>query len=190
MAFLPHDLSSWVCTIIVAGIALVVVSIPTVVAFLLYIFLARIRLRYLGTIILTIAPFYTAYEIYTAIYPLDSFYYEEYKTVTQRIIPSSAVIVRKTAEYPDFHGDYASASIISLSPADYRILLDELSRDKRFIVEAEPKGSRPLDEVLTPERMNPIQKGFIRSIQDRNDHYYYIGFLNDGYSIVVYVSIT
>ena len=72
------------------------------------------------------------YHTYTAFYPTDSFYYDEFKRVTLREIPKSARIIEKEASYPDFHGDYSSECKIKLSKEDYLKLFNAIIKDKRF----------------------------------------------------------
>lgn len=128
--------------------------------------------------------------MYTAVYPLDSFYFSEYEEVTLRKAPQSATIINKTATYPDFHGDYASASLISLSKGDYTILLNELNKDRR-LTKNEPDnftGGSELNQVMGRFTQAQITDSFTRYIDGRSDHYLFIGFLDDKRTIVVFVS--
>lgn len=73
-----------------------------------------------------------------------------------REAPKSTQLTRKTASYPDFHGDYCSASILSLDENDYEQLLTELQNDERLAVEDRFSGSAELDEVLTSKQSEQI----------------------------------
>ena len=182
----------WGFILLVGVFALVIISLPTVIAYLIYRWFSKKmkNLKVIGIALLIIAPIWTIYEIYTAIYPTDSFYFDEFKDITLREIPSSAKIIRKTASYPDFHGDYASVSLIKLSPTDYNSLLIELNNDKRIIKNGELIGSRELDEVIGKLKPDSIVYSFTRKIPNEEDHYLYIGFFNDKSMIIVlkYVS--
>jgi hypothetical protein len=175
-----------------AGFMIAIISIPTVVAFFIYRWLRNKRIKYVGIILLIIAPLWTIYEVYTAIYPRDSFYYSEFKEVTLREIPKSAVIIRKDASYPDFHGDYCSASLITLSTSDYNSLLNDLTKDKKITSNktGEICGSDELDKVMVGYKKEQIQHSFMRAISGEEDHYLYIGFLDDNKTIVISVCVT
>jgi len=169
-----------------------IISIPTVVAFFIFRWLRKKRIKYVGIILLIIAPSWTIYEVYTAIYPRDSFYYSEFKEVTLRDIPKSAVIIRKDASYPDFHGDYCSASLITLSTNDYNSLLNDLTNDKQITLNkaGEICGSEELDKVMGNYKKEQIINSFTRTIPGEEDHYLYIGFLDDKKTIVISVCVT
>jgi len=179
--------------ILLAGVlALIMISLPTVIAYLIYRWFSKKKkyLKVIGISLLIIAPIWTFYEIYTAIYPTDSFYFKEFKDVTLREIPSSAKIIKKTASYPDFHGDYASVSLIRLSQKDYNSLLTELNNDNRIIKNGELIVSSEFDEVMGNLKTNNILYSFSRKIPNEEDHYLYIGFLNDKITIIVLKYVT
>ena len=168
---------------------LVLISLPTVLAFLINRWLKQKGIKYVGTVLIIIAPLWTAYEIYTAIYPPDNFYFEEYEEVTLREIPASAKIKKKVASYPDFHGDYCSASLIILSKKDYSVLLKELKNDERLSQEENIIGSNEMDYVMSNFKREQIVHSFTRSIENQTDHYLFIGFIDDGHSIIVTVCV-
>lgn len=116
------------------------------------------------------------YESYTAVFPNDSFYYDEFEYVTNRKIPESAEIKFKDSSYPDFHGDYFSKSIIELSSKDYDKLLKKLQDDKTLIE--------------STENNDGILKVFERKIPNEDDRYLFIRFLKDRKTIIVNVDFT
>lgn len=73
-----------------------------------------------------------SYPVYTAFYPTDSFYEQEFERITGRPFPASATIERKDASYPDQHGAYAACARLSVSPTDYQRLLGQLRHDTTF----------------------------------------------------------
>jgi hypothetical protein len=168
------------------------IALPTVIAFLINRWLTKKGIKYVGLFLLIIAPIWTSYEVYTAIYPLDSFYLSEFKEVTLREAPKSATVKNKDASYPDFHGDYCSASLITVSKDDYSSLLNELTNDKRITKNkpGEIIGSNELDKVMGDFKTEQIIYSFTRSIAGQEDHYLYIGFLDDKQTIVVSVCVT
>lgn len=169
-----------------------IIATPTVIAFFLNRWLKKKGIRYVGLILIIIAPIWTIYEVYTAIYPTDSFYLSEFKEVTLRDAPKSAIVRNKDASYPDLHGDYCSASLISISDDDYSYLLHELTNDKRITKNqsGEIIGSDEFYKVLANFKKEQISYSFTRTIAGEEDHYLYIGFLDDKKTIIVSICIT
>jgi len=163
----------------------IILCIPTLIIYFLYKWLAKKGYRWIGLLIIAISISTLAYGMYTAVYPTDSFYFEDFKKVTSLDIPKSAVIVNKTASYPDFHGDYISCSIMKLSKGDYQSLLNTLSKDKTILKNPEISGSDQLDEIIKTRNISDIKKSFSREIPDK-DYFTYIGFFKDNESILVY----
>ncbi len=173
--------------VFVGIIILTIIALPTVGAFFINRWLTNKGIKYIGLILLIFAPLWTVYEVYTAIYPTDSFYYSEFKEVTLREMPKSAQIIRKDASYPDFHGDYCSAALLSMSINDYKLLLNDLSTDKRITKEkfAGVTNSDEFDEVMGNIETVHITNSFTRHISVKEDYYLYIGFLDDKKTIVI-----
>ena len=67
-----------------------------------------------------------SFFVVTAIWPLDSFYIEEFEYRSNLKLPKSAKILAKRSSYPDFHGDYYSMAIIQLSSIDFSIFKKKL----------------------------------------------------------------
>lgn len=139
-----------------------------------------VMLVFLASIYLTIDAFY----------PGESFYEGEYKWVTMRDIPSSAEFVRKSASYPDFHGDYCSSSQIKLSTVHYKSLLEELKRDSALTSTNEMTYFVEFDYTIADKDKHRIKIGFERAIPGEDDHYLYIGFYDDDHTIFVNVCVT
>lgn len=108
---------------------------------------------------------FLGYETYTAIYPTDNFYFAEFKSVTLMNIPKSAKIIKKDASYPDFHGDYCSASLIKLSQQEYTDLLDQISKNKQLKKE-KMRGSEELDKVMGDLTLKELTSSYRRIISE------------------------
>jgi energy-coupling factor transporter transmembrane protein EcfT len=169
-----------------------IIALPTVIAFFINRWLTKKGIKYVGLFLLIIAPIWTAYGVYTAIYPTDNFYLSEFKEVTLREAPKSATVINKDASYPDFHGDYCSASLLTVSNDDYSSLLSELTNDKRITKNkpGEIIGSSELDKVMGNFKTEQIIYSFTRNIPGQEDHYLFIGFLEDKKTIVVSVCVS
>ena len=125
------------------------------------------------------------FQTYKANYPSDSFYFDEFESVTLRKPPSSAEVIKKASTYPDFHGDYCSSSMIKISKEDYTRLYIELQSDKDLVKNAELLSSGVLDKVLERNKREQIVAGFQRKISGKSGIHLYIGFLNDQQTIIV-----
>lgn len=186
------DISGLTFLIMAGLIGLTILAITYVGLYFLYKWLTKKGFRIVGIVLFLGFSTYWIYFIYTAIYPTDSFYYSEFKEVTLREVPKTAVILNKGASYPDFHGDYCSASLMTMSTDDYLTLLNDLTNDKR-ITKNRPEeyiGSNELDEVMENYKNEQIIHSFTRTIPGEEDQYYYIGFLDDQKTIVISVCIS
>jgi len=66
--------------------------------------------------------------IYTAIYPTESFYREEFVRIAAIPLPDSATFLHKEASYPNFHGDYSACALVRLPPNKFNRLMAQLPR--------------------------------------------------------------
>lgn len=177
--------------LIIGIIGLTFLAIPFVLLYFLHKWLTKKGYKILGLLIIVSYSIYTVYSIYTAIYPTDSYYFSEFKEVTLREVPKSAIIIRKDASYPDFHGDYCSASLMTVSEQDYETLLKDLINDSRITKNkpGESIGSSELEKVMGNLNKEKIIHSFTRNIAKKQDHYLLIGFLADKKTIVVNVCV-
>jgi hypothetical protein len=164
---------------------MVIITAPTLIAFTLYRWLVKKGLKYIGMFLLIATPSWTAYEVYTAIYPTDSFYVSEFERITLREPPPSAVIVRKDASYPTLQGDYCSAALITMSENDYLNLLRNMSEDKQIVRQEAYNimNDREFDHVLGNFTAENVTHAFRRTIPDGENYYYMIYFFNDNKTV-------
>ncbi|RPD45391.1 hypothetical protein DNI29_18590 [Hymenobacter sediminis] len=131
-----------------------------------------------------------AYFVYTAFYPTDDFYEQEYVRVTSLPVPASVRVVAKDASYPDQHGDYAACARFEVSSEEYESVLLSVSADRHFtstnfqsdssFIGSESfsiatKGIHPADYYRT------FSKGVVQE-----NAYQFIGFLKDHRTVIVY----
>jgi len=69
-------------------------------------------------------------------------------------------------------------------------LLKELSEDKKLTKNGELIGSLEFDEIMKNRKLEQIKICFTRQIEGKEDHYLYIGFLDDLQTVVVYVYVS
>lgn len=108
----------------------VIVVIPITISYLIYkLIKKKVRNKWWRLIALTPILF-VGYYIYIALNPLDSFYKEEFETVTGMSFPDNGKILYKTATYPDFGGDYTSKAIIKLDEVSINNIKNQLTRNQ------------------------------------------------------------
>lgn len=171
--------------VILSGIVNIVFTI-----FVIYNWLRESKYRKIALALLIPIFIFIIYSIYTAIYPTDDFYYEEFKRVTLRDAPESALILKKDVSYPSLMGDYCSASLMEVSTHDYFKLLKELENDKRIDSLRQIIGSEHLDFVMGNINKKQIIHKFTRKVKEQSDHHYYIYFLDDKKTIIISLCIT
>lgn len=123
-----------------------------------------------------------SYSGYTAVYPPDSIFLEDFAQVSLRPPAASAKVVDKSAAYPDFHGDYCSYSRIELAPADFQALLSQVETDQRLrpvAVDHSQKGA-----------LRSAKKAFSRYQAGKQDRHLSMAFLPDGKSVDVNVCVS
>lgn len=174
--------------IIIIVVLFCVISVVFGIAGVIFYYLAnffirklKLTSRYLNkknlALIISAAVFLSAfYFSYTAVYPTDDFYYEEFEYVTLEKIPPSAKIISKDSSYPDLHGDYFSKSTIQLSRDDFQKLLNKLNSEKKL-------NKQP---VQTKNEIAIFQ----RNIEGESDRFLFITFLADRKTIEVWVEFT
>ena len=133
-------------------------------------------------LLLLIPVAYLAYSIYTAVYPSDSFYMQDFKEVTGVDFPDNGEITFKTAGFPDQFGDYGSVSIIKVDRKFYEGLPNQLLR-KGLTEKSENHGSSEFDKAMTEIKDKKIEREF--SFEKGGGVYYYVAFLSDKKSLIV-----
>lgn len=113
-----------------------------------------------------------AYLVYTAFYPANDFYVEEFERGTHSSFPVSGEIIAKNATYPDIHGDYTACAVVRFSRADYDKLLRTLRTDTLLYVQEKP--------IYTgPDIIEPLEKNVKIILRDKKQQYFILEFMND-----------
>ena len=81
---------------------------------------------YAGKVAVLAFVFVIAFNIYTGVYPRESYYKTEFVEVTGMAFPASGRFKFKEASYPHFFGDYTSCALIEVSAQDYQILSSKM----------------------------------------------------------------
>jgi len=162
---------------------LLVITIPILIFYFLYKWLYKKGYTTLAWLAPALIVCILLYPIYTAFYPRDEFYIEEYETNTALSFPASGEILAKEATYPDIHGDYLSWAVIALSKSDYLKVYEELQEGTLF---KKDTSSHPLlGNTLDFLHANGIDKSRIRTILYTNKNAQFkIGFMADERTIL------
>jgi hypothetical protein len=93
------------------------------------------RSRQINKVYIVLLIIISITQTYFAFYPPDSFYKDEFKYNSGIDLPSSAKIIDKNSDYPDFHGDYWASAIIKLDERDYYKLKSDISKLNDFQID-------------------------------------------------------
>jgi hypothetical protein len=137
------------------------------------------RLRLLALIPLLII----GYFVYTAFYPTEEFYKEDFQQVTGAKFPENAVIEYKWASYPDQFGDYSSISLVKADKAFYTQLLSQI-HERGFTKPGEEDiGLMEYNRIKNQLEDRKIEQEY--SVSKSGGLVYYVGFLSDKETMIV-----
>jgi energy-coupling factor transporter transmembrane protein EcfT len=162
---------------------LILFCIPVGIALLVYKLARKWLRRSIAIAVASIIPLFCIYEAYIAIYPGDSFYKGEFELITGMECPRSAKVIEKDASYPDFGGDYISCALIEFSTEDYNKIIETV-RGNHLFSEGYPIGSTQFRRVTGGRVLAKLL--YEASYNDGNGGYRYVGFFDDGKTIVVH----
>jgi len=78
---------------------------------------------------------FMAYQIYTAFYPREEFYREQWMRNVGAPLPASIVFDGKDATYPDIHGDYSAIAVIRCQKQDVETMLTQVRNNPNFQID-------------------------------------------------------
>ena len=123
---------------------------------------------------------------YDAAYPNDDFYEQEFTTVTALPFPESGEVLRKSASYPDQHGDYASCAQIKISQRDFDNLLQHFKKDSSYVFNSNQfVGSDEFSYITKKAQLESFAEKFSKG-NVIIGAYVFIGFLHDRETIIIY----
>jgi hypothetical protein len=160
-----------------------IIGLPVALTIYGYKKLRKTKFKKYAFLIPTVIIGLLVYEIYVAIYPLDSFYKDDFKTITGVDLDKSAIIKRKNASYPDVHGSYCSCALIKLDKQAYTSLLDKVKSDTSFNGTDEI-SSEEYEYVTEHKDIDYLYKAIEL---DSDNEYKFIGFLKDGRTIIIHL---
>ena len=162
---------------------IIIIGVPIVISYFIYRWLRKTEFRKYAFIIPMFILGTLAYFIYTAFYPTDSFYKEDFESNTNIKLPETAKILEKDASYPDQFGDYWSSAIIQLNEDEYLMLQSELSQSKNFEIDTTNQKIG-----ITKEYNNltkNISENEIKTVYyNKNKEWFKVAFLKDKKRII------
>jgi hypothetical protein len=160
----------------------IVVSIPIGLSILIYKFIKRKGFDKKFRVIALIPILIFAYLIFTAIYPSNEFYEEDFSEVTTLKFPENGIIKYKSASYPDQFGDYTSCFLAEFEK-EYLEKLKRTIIEKGFVEKSGKIGCDELTYIENQIKDKKYIKEFSKEVE--GGKIYYIGFLNDNKSVVI-----
>ncbi|GAB2860775.1 hypothetical protein [Hymenobacter ruber] len=127
-----------------------------------------------------------SYLVYDAFYPSDSFYKEEFVKLTNFPFPATGNITKKSASYPDIHGDYAACAQIEVSRTEYDGLLEHFANNPSYAYDSTTFiGCEEFYWVTNNIDKNEYVRRFATG-DVVTGAYVFVGFLSDKKTIIVY----
>lgn len=122
-------------------------------------------------------------QTYIVFFPTNSFYTEEFNLNTGLELPSSADIIEKSSDIPDFHGDYEASAMIRLDKEDFIKLKTQLSNDANFQLDT---SSQPIGRTQSYSAVSKdIKETQIEFIYGNiKKEWFRVAFLRDGQTII------
>ncbi|MBD0254764.1 MAG: hypothetical protein ICV83_03510 [Cytophagales bacterium] len=164
-------------------IAAAVIAIPLGVSYGIYWLVRRQgynkRLRLLALVPVLVA----GYFVYTAFYPTEEFYREDFREVTGMEFPASGIIAYQSATYPDHFGDYTSVAVVKVDKAFYRRLLGRLPAQGFTPPGPEDPGLLASDGIKDALAGRAIAREY--RVEKPRGWVGYVGFLSDQETLVV-----
>ncbi len=154
-----------------------IIILPIVIVRVIYIKLKNSRYSKIAKFFVLLVCIYIGYNIYTAIYPNESFYINDYELNTKLKFPKSAKFISKDATYPDIHGEYNSLSLIKITKEEFSNLLKITNLDSSFKTDDTIYG---FDSNFVVNGIS--KKEIIKIVRKQRIQ---IGFLNDNYRILI-----
>ena len=161
---------------------IIVVGVPIGLSFLILRIIKKRNYDKRLKLIALIPILIIGYFIYTAFFPTDSFYKEDFKEVTGIEFPENGEIMYKSATYPDQFGDYGSTSIVKVDKEFYERLEGQL-KTKGLADDKEDSGPFDFGKVSKEIETKKIEKAF--SMTADGGIFYYVGFLSDKETLIV-----
>lgn len=160
-------------------------SIPVGLCILFYkIFKNKINKKIIF-IIISIFTIIIFYLTYTAFYPSDGFYEDEFEEITGLNFPNTGVFIHKTATFPSHHGDYCSVAAIEVNKYEFEEYLRKVKLSSR-LTDTLIMSNKEYYSITN--NINNLKYLYFASTMVY-DNYYFIGFCDDYKTIIIHILI-
>ncbi len=163
--------------------ALGAIAIPLAVAYGMYWLMRRWgfdrRLRLLALVPVLVV----GYFVYTAFYPTEAFYREDFREVTGVAFPADGAITYQSTTFPDHFGDYTSVSVVRVDKAFYHRLLGRLPA--QGFTSPGPDNLGLFESSRIKDQLGGRVVAQEYSVEKPNGWVGYVGFLSDGQTLIV-----
>ena len=122
------------------------------------------------------------YIIFSAIYPSEEFYEDDFEEVTTLKFPENGIIKHKSASYPDQFGDYTSCFLVEFEKK-YLEKLKSVIIEKGFVQKNGKVGCDELTYIENQIKDKKYDSEFSKEVE--SGKIYSVGFLNDNKSVVI-----
>jgi amino acid transporter len=161
---------------------IILIGIPIGISYLIYQWIKKREFEKKWRLLAIIPLIIVGYFFYTAIYPDEDYYKNDFKEVTDMEFPISGKILYKTASYPDQFGDYTS-SFLAEFENDYLQKLEANLKKQGFVKKENKMSSEELDYIENRKGNRKYSAEYNKELN--GGKYYSVGFLNDNKSVVI-----
>jgi hypothetical protein len=145
--------------------------------------LTRQKSRLINRLYIGLIFLLAIFSTWTAFFPMNGFYKDEFENNTELEFPDSGKIIAKDSEYPDFHGDYWAAAIFEVNDKDFKDLKTELMNIENFQVDTSNQKigiTREFDNLILNIEYKDIEIVFFNKTKE----WFKVAFLKDGKTII------
>ncbi len=164
--------------VVISLLAGLFLGLPVWASIIIYRWLSRKGHQKAGVLVPIIAIGVITFSVYSAIYPDDDFYENDFEYYTNLSFPNSGKIINKEVSFPDTHGKYVSCALVEFSEADYGSLLSIVSTDTTFKADHRLGYSGMISQVATGINRNDT----VKVVRKKKLN---IAFLNDSRTVII-----
>ena len=161
---------------------MLIIGIPIAITYLLYKYFNRKFPNKLYKYVAFAPTLLLIYSIWTAIYPSQDFYEDDFKEVTQIEFPKNSKFIYKDATFPDHFGDYTSVFMIETSKNEIDKLKAQLEKLKFEEIQDDKWHSFETKSAIQKTKAK-ISNQYNYEIQDGKN--YYVALFDDNKTVLI-----
>lgn len=161
---------------------LLIIGIPIAITYFLYKYLYRKFPNKLYKYVAFAPTLLLIYSIWTAIYPSEDFYEDDFKEVTQIEFPKNSKFIYRDATFPDHFGDYTSVFLFETTKEETEKLKVQLEKLK-FEEIKDDKWHSSETKIALQKTKAKISRQYTYEIEGGKN--YYVGLFDDDKTILI-----